>query len=125
MPTSRKRILAARAIAVVADAIQLGLLPLFVEGAASPLNNALDVVIGAAMIGLVGWNWVFLPTFVAELIPFVDIAPTWTVAALIATRKRPVDSLPADAGEKPRSLVGDGAGREDRGSAPAVRTPGR
>jgi hypothetical protein len=93
-PPSRRRILAARALAVIADAIQLGLLPLFVQGAASPLNDALDVAVGAAMVALVGWNWVFLPTFVTELIPVVDLAPTWTIAALIATRPRKTEALP-------------------------------
>lgn len=93
-PPSRKRILAARALAVVADAVQLGLLPLFVQGAASPLNDALDVAVGAAMVGLVGWHWVFLPTFVTELLPVVDLAPTWTMAALIATRARTAGARP-------------------------------
>jgi hypothetical protein len=86
--------LAARALAVVADAVQLGLLPLFVQGAASPLNDALDVAVGAVMVALVGWNWVFLPTFVSELLPVVDLAPTWTIAALIATRQRKAEVLP-------------------------------
>lgn len=84
---SRRRIIAARLLAVAADAVQLGMIPLFVGGAASPLNDALDLAVGAAMVWLLGWNWLFLPTFVAELIPFVDIAPTWTIAALIATRQ--------------------------------------
>lgn len=53
-PLSGKRIFGARALAVVADAIQLGLLPLFVQGAASPLNDALDVAVGAALVALVG-----------------------------------------------------------------------
>lgn len=94
MPVSAKRILAARVLAVVADAIQLGLLPLFVQGAASPLNDALDVAVGAAMVALVGWHWVFLPTVVTELLPVVDLAPTWTIAALIATRQRKAEALP-------------------------------
>lgn len=94
---SRKRIIAARTLAVVADAVQIGLLPLFVQGAASPINDALDVVVGAGMVALVGWNWVFLPTFVAELVPFLDIAPTWTVAAFIATRASRVKKLAATA----------------------------
>lgn len=93
-PLSRKRVLAARATAVVADAVQLGLLPLFIQGAASPLNDALDVAVGAGMVALVGWHWVFLPTFVTELLPFVDLAPTWTIAALIATRQRQPAQLP-------------------------------
>lgn len=94
MPVSRNRILAARALAVVADAVQLGLLPIFAPGVTSPINDALDVAVGAAMIALVGWNWVFLPTFVTELIPFVDLAPTWTVAAFIATRDAEFKRLP-------------------------------
>lgn len=98
MPVSRNRILAARVLAVVADAVQLGLLPLFAPGATSPVNDALDVAVGAAMIALVGWNWVFLPTFLTELVPFVDLAPTWTVAAFIATRNREVEKLPEVSG---------------------------
>ncbi len=93
MPISRYRILAARVLAVVADAVQLGLLPLFAPGATSPINDVLDVAVGAAMIALVGWNWVFLPTFLTELVPFVDLAPTWTIAAYIATRDRDVKEL--------------------------------
>jgi len=80
------RVLAARVIAIVADAVQLGLLPLFVAGAASGLDDALDAVVGVTMVTLVGWHWAFLPAFLAELIPGVDLAPTWTIAAFIATR---------------------------------------
>lgn len=83
-----RRILAARLIAIIADAVQIGLMPIFAEGAASMVNDALDVAVGIIMIILVGWNWVFLPTLVAELIPMVDLAPTWTIAVLIATRRR-------------------------------------
>jgi len=88
MTTSRTRIIVARVLAVIADGIQLGFMPFFFEGAASPVNDILDVVIGIAMVALVGWHWAFLPTFAAELIPFADLAPTWTVAVLVATRHR-------------------------------------
>lgn len=91
---TRNRILAARILAVAADAIQLGIWPLFVGGATSPVNDVLDVAVGAAMVSLVGWNWVFIPSFAAELIPFVDMAPTWTVAVMIATRKGAVEPVP-------------------------------
>jgi hypothetical protein len=84
---SPRRILAARILAVLADALQLGLLPLFAEGAASPLNNALDIVVGIALTWLVGWHWAFLPAFVAELVPGLDLVPTWTAAVFFATRK--------------------------------------
>ena len=38
------------------------------------------------MLALVGWHWAFLPTFLAELIPFFDLVPTWTAAVFLATR---------------------------------------
>jgi hypothetical protein len=46
----------------------------------------LDVVVGVAMIALVGWHWAFLPAFALEALPGVDLAPTWTIAVLLATR---------------------------------------
>lgn len=94
---TRNRILAARILAVAADAIQLGIWPLFVGGATSPVNDVLDVAVGAAMVWLVGWHWVLIPSFAAELIPFVDMAPTWTTAVMIATRGGATEPLPAKA----------------------------
>jgi hypothetical protein len=82
----RGRVLAARAIALAVDAIQWVLLPLVMGGAASPINDALDVFVAALMIWLVGWHWLFLPAFIAELMPFVDLVPTWSLAVWIATR---------------------------------------
>ncbi len=84
---TRLRIFAARAIAMTADAIQIALLPFFAEGAASPVNDVLDVLVAVAMFWLLGFNWAFLPSIVAEMIPFVDLAPTWTIAVFFATRK--------------------------------------
>ena len=37
---------------------------------------------------LVGWHFAFLPTFVAELVPGVDLIPTWTAAVWLVTRRR-------------------------------------
>lgn len=72
---------------MVADAVQLGLLPLFAEGAASIVNDVLDAVIAVVMVVLVGWHWAFVPAFLAELVPVVDLAPTWTLAVFFATRR--------------------------------------
>ena len=85
---SRRAIQIARAVAIVADGLQLVLLPFFVEGFASVLNDALDVVVGIILVRLIGWNPVFLPTIVVELLPFGNLAPTWTIALFIATRSR-------------------------------------
>ncbi|HYM82146.1 MAG TPA: hypothetical protein VEY91_12150 [Candidatus Limnocylindria bacterium] len=83
------RVRIARALAVAADLIQIVALPLFFHGVLSPWNNALDVGIGAIMVAMLGWHVAFLPTFVTELIPFVDLFPTWTLAVLFVTRKQP------------------------------------
>lgn len=100
METSRRRVLAARIIAVAADAVQLGLLPLFAGGAPTGFDAALDVVVGIVMIALVGWHWAFLPAFALEALPGVDLAPTWTIAVLLATRGK----AQASAGELPPRL---------------------
>jgi hypothetical protein len=84
---SPQRVLAARILAVVADAVQLGLMPLFAEGAASPANDILDGVTAIALIALLGWHWAFVPTIVAEMVPFADLFPTWTGAVLFVTRQ--------------------------------------
>jgi len=101
--TSRRRVLAARIIAVAADAVQLGFLPLFAGGAPAAFDAALDVVVGIVMVALVGWHWAFLPAFALELVPAVDLAPTWTIAILIATRrKEPADTNVETAGRRSR-----------------------
>ncbi len=81
------RVRTARLIAIAADVLQIAVFPLFASGAASPVNDALDVAVAGAMTWLVGWHWSFLPSFVAELVPGLDLVPTWTAAALFATRR--------------------------------------
>ena len=85
---SKARVRAAIAIAAAADAAQLFFIPLFGPGALSPFEDVLDVGVAAAMVALLGWHWAFLPAFGAELIPGVDLVPTWTGAALLAVRAR-------------------------------------
>ncbi len=43
-----RRILAARLVAIIADAVQIGFMPVFAGGTASMVNDALDVVVFAA-----------------------------------------------------------------------------
>ena len=75
-------------IALAADAVQIGLFPMFAEGALSPADTALDVVVGALLIRLLGWHWAFLPTFAAEMLPGFDLFPTWTTAVFFVTRNQ-------------------------------------
>ena len=75
-------------VAILADGIQLGAFPFFAEGGFSPADWAIDVLAGSVLCWLVGWHWAFLPTFAAELIPGVDLFPTWTAAVFFVTRQR-------------------------------------
>jgi hypothetical protein len=92
---SRRRIWLARGIAALADLIQLTLFPIFFQGSALPFHAVLDVVVAIVLILLVGWHIAFVPTFIIELLPFADLAPTWTLATFIATRGR-AGSKPTD-----------------------------
>ena len=83
---TRGRIWLARGIAIGVDAMQFGIFPLFAEGFASPLNMITDVIIAGVMTFLVGFHIAFVPTFLVEMFPMIDLAPTWTIAVLIATR---------------------------------------
>ena len=85
-PLGLSRIWLARILAMAADATQLALLPFVMGGAISPVADMIDVGMAIVLTWLVGWHWAFLPTFIAELVPFVDLVPSWTLAAFIATR---------------------------------------
>ena len=84
---SRRRIWVARLIAVAADVTQIVFLPFFGVGFLSPAAGGVDVAVAVVMTMLVGWHWSFLPTFLAEIIPGIGLAPTWTLAAWLATRR--------------------------------------
>src|SRR6266478_5782689 len=98
-PSRKRRILAARLIALFADLLQIVLLPIFAPGAASPFNDALDVAVAGLLVWLVGWNWAFVPSLAAELVPGLDLFPTWTMAVLFVTRQKKSNVLPAPEGE--------------------------
>ena len=117
---------AARLIAVGTDLLQIVLLPAFFPGGFSPVNNVIDVVVAAVLLRLLGWHWAFVPTFVAELVPFVDLVPTWTAAVFLATRGRAAGVPPpgvvveaeARPVEEPKALPGGGP-QPPRGSSGA------
>ncbi|HLW52076.1 MAG TPA: hypothetical protein VKW06_04465 [Candidatus Angelobacter sp.] len=77
-------------VAIGVDAIQILGMPFFVEGGISPLDTVLDLAAAGILTKLLGWHWAFLPTFAAELIPGVDLIPTWTAAVFFVTRQQKV-----------------------------------
>src|SRR5271170_4871805 len=86
-PISGRRVWAARGIAAAVDLLQIALFPFFAEGSLFLPNAVLDVLTCITLICLVGWHIAFLPTFIIEQLPVADLAPTWTLATLIATRR--------------------------------------
>jgi len=81
-----RRIWLAFAIAITADAIQISLGPvgwLFAD-------ELIDVGAMGLMTLVLGFHPLFIPTFVAEFVPMLDMLPTWTgcVAAVVVLRRR-------------------------------------
>jgi hypothetical protein len=88
------------AVALAADAIQIAVLPLFIAGGLSPADTLIDVVTALILTKLVGWHWAFVPTLLAELVPGLDLFPTWTAAVFYVTWRsapsQPPDIRPTD-----------------------------
>lgn len=81
------RLRVAMILAIIADLLQVAVFPLFIVGAESPADDILDIGVGAVLIYLLGWHWEFLPSFVAKLVPGVDLVPFWTLAVANVYRK--------------------------------------
>ncbi len=83
---SRTRIRVAWVIALAVDAIQIP------ATAAGPvgwfLDIGLDLLTMIVMWGLLGFHWAFLPSFFTEWVPYLNLAPFWTLAVALATRGR-------------------------------------
>ncbi|HLQ50372.1 MAG TPA: hypothetical protein VK129_02680 [Terriglobales bacterium] len=84
-------------VAIAADLIQLAAFPFFFEGVLSIPDAILDVAVGAILTKLLGWHWAFLPSFVAELVPGLDLFPSWTAAVFYVTALRRRSSEPESA----------------------------
>jgi len=91
---TKNRIRLAYAVAVVADVLELpitaventviGMLP------GELADGVVDIVVMGIMTRLLGFHWLFLPSFVLEAIPEIDVLPTWVgcVAYVVWQRKK-------------------------------------
>lgn len=96
---TRKRI--ALGIAALADAVQLGLFPVFAEGALSIPDDALDAVVAVLLLVTLGWRWRLVIALAAELVPGLALFPTWTAFVLMVRSETAVAAVPAGAGQTP------------------------
>ncbi len=91
---TRKRIVLAFSLSVIADIIQFPITAVegagffFIPGALA--DFVVDCVVMGAMIKLLGFHWMLLPSLILEAIPGLDLLPTWTacVAYVIWRRKQ-------------------------------------
>ncbi len=74
-------------VAILADVLQLFVFPFVVEGGVSPFDDLIDLAVAAVLVSLLGWQWEFLPSFVAKVVPAVDMVPFWTMAVVHVYRK--------------------------------------
>jgi len=105
-PGSRLR--AAMVLAIIADALQIVVFPLFAEGALSPADDVLDLAVAAVLVRLLGWHWEFLPSFLAKLVPGVDLVPFWTMAVANVYRKSKRIAVAAEERREEHPALGDG-----------------
>jgi hypothetical protein len=103
----RWRFQSAMILAVAADALQIFVLPFFVEGALSPADDILDLAVAAVLIRLLGWRWEFLPAFAAELVPGVDLVPFWTIAVANVCRKWKQTAVNKEKRDQARVIEGE------------------
>ena len=92
---TRSRIRSAYGVAIATDVLQFALGPFGWVGT----DEVLDLVAMILTTRLIGFHPLLLPTFALELVPVVDLLPTWTgcVALVVAMKKKPAP--PASPGD--------------------------
>jgi hypothetical protein len=102
---TRGRILLAFGVALAADGIQILLGPL---GWAF-FDEIIDVITMLVTTLAIGFHPLLLPTFLIEVVPIVDMFPTWTacVATVVALRRRQqrVSSTPPHREPTPPNVI--------------------
>jgi len=58
------------------------------------VDEALDVLVMLLLSMTIGFHPLFLPTFVAEFVPVVDMLPTWTACTIFVIGLRRKQSTP-------------------------------
>ena len=97
---TRSRIRAAYGVAIATDILQFVLGPFGWAFA----DEILDIVALVATTRLLGFHPLLLPTFLLEVLPVIDVLPTWTgcVALVVALRRR--QPPPAGGGDHPVTI---------------------
>jgi hypothetical protein len=90
---TKKRILIAFAVAVIADLLEFPIAGAEVTILGAPGGElgacVVDTIVFGIMTKLLGFHWMFLPSFCVEVIPGLDMLPTWIgcIAFVVWQRK--------------------------------------
>src|ERR1700677_2169480 len=89
---TRKRILIAYGVAIVADLIEFPIAALELTMIGAPVamffSFVLDVFVFGILTFLLGFHWLFLPSFLVEVVPGLDMLPTWVGCVFFVVRQR-------------------------------------
>ncbi|HUO06703.1 MAG TPA: hypothetical protein VM008_00060 [Phycisphaerae bacterium] len=80
-PISHRRKAVAIMIAGSADFLQIILFPFF--GISYLFDDAIDFAAAILLTAVCGFKWQFILAFAAELVPGLDLLPTWSAVALL------------------------------------------
>ena len=86
VPAARWRF--ALVVALLADALQLGVAPLFGAGALAVPDDVLDLVTALALLLALGPRPRLAAALALELVPGATLLPTWTAVVLSLPRAR-------------------------------------
>jgi hypothetical protein len=118
---TRNRIILAFAIGVIADMIQFPIIAFEATGIFSIPGELADFLVDclvmAATTMLLGFHWMLLPTLFAEVIPGLDLLPTWTACVAYVVWRRKKEKTERE----PLSRVIDIRGVEVVSTPPATR----
>ena len=68
------------------------------------------IIFGGYSLMLLGWQWEFLPSFFAKLVPVVDLVPFWTMAVANVYRKSKRIAVTAEENRQKHSELKDPQG---------------
>lgn len=95
-PINHRRKAAAITVAGIADFLQIILFPAL--GLGYVLDDFIDFATAIALTAICGFKWQFIFAFFLELIPGLDLLPTWSAVALL---------IPSVADSVDRAVVSD------------------
>jgi hypothetical protein len=95
---SQRRIVAAFSVAVLADLIQFPVTAATASGIFTVPGEIgdfmVDCIAMVATSALIGFHWMLLPSLFIEVVPGLDLLPTWTGCVALVVRQRRKEQLP-------------------------------